>query len=132
MADHHRASLVMDALTTAAGHGRLQPGCIAPSDRGSEYTSGGPRREPNRSGLRGSTGGTGSYFDDTAAQSFLALLRAGIGARHRPGRATARTGTFTFLGTFCGRRRPRKRTDRGCLIPLGTRQQHGPGHALVA
>ncbi|MFC8276526.1 hypothetical protein ACFUJR_29130 [Streptomyces sp. NPDC057271] len=38
MADHHRASLVVDALTTAAGRGPLQAGCIAHSDRGSEYT----------------------------------------------------------------------------------------------
>jgi transposase InsO family protein len=39
MADHHRASLVVDALGMAAGRGRLQPGCILHSDRGSEYTS---------------------------------------------------------------------------------------------
>ncbi|GAA2566271.1 MULTISPECIES: IS3 family transposase [Streptomyces] len=39
MADHHRASLAVDALTMAAGRGDLQPGCIAHSDRGSEYTS---------------------------------------------------------------------------------------------
>ena len=36
MADHHRAILVVDALAMAAGRGRLQPGCIAHSDRGSE------------------------------------------------------------------------------------------------
>lgn len=36
MADHHRASLVVDALGMAAGR-RLQPGCIAHSDRGSEH-----------------------------------------------------------------------------------------------
>ncbi|MFD6022428.1 DDE-type integrase/transposase/recombinase [Streptomyces sp. NPDC060286] len=39
MADHHRADLVVDALKMAAGRGRLRPGCIAHSDRGSEYTS---------------------------------------------------------------------------------------------
>ncbi|MGX2996008.1 DDE-type integrase/transposase/recombinase [Streptomyces sp. JNUCC 64] len=39
MADHHRATLVVDALKMAAGRGRLQPGCIVHSDRGSEYTS---------------------------------------------------------------------------------------------
>ncbi|MET9663293.1 DDE-type integrase/transposase/recombinase [Streptomyces sp. NPDC006510] len=36
MADHHRADLVVDALKMAAGRGRLRPGCIAHSDRGSE------------------------------------------------------------------------------------------------
>ncbi|WP_441248212.1 IS3 family transposase [Kitasatospora sp. McL0602] len=36
MADHHRADLVVDALHMAHGRGRLEPGCIAHSDRGSE------------------------------------------------------------------------------------------------
>ncbi|MHC0432436.1 hypothetical protein ACX6XY_19975 [Streptomyces sp. O3] len=34
-----RRGLVIDALTMAAGRGRLQLGCIAHSDRGSEYTA---------------------------------------------------------------------------------------------
>ena len=36
MAEHHRADLVVDALHRAHGRGRLEPGCIAHSDRGSE------------------------------------------------------------------------------------------------
>ncbi|MFE1715824.1 DDE-type integrase/transposase/recombinase [Streptomyces sp. NPDC058728] len=39
IADHHRAELVADALKMAAGRGALREGCIAHSDRGSEYTS---------------------------------------------------------------------------------------------
>ncbi|WP_329460743.1 IS3 family transposase [Streptomyces sp. NBC_01497] len=39
MADHHRADLVIDALDVAAALGRLEPGCVIHSDRGSEYTS---------------------------------------------------------------------------------------------
>ncbi|MFI5802061.1 IS3 family transposase [Streptomyces sp. NPDC051561] len=39
MADHHRASLVVDALKMAHGRAALAPGCIAHSDRGSDYTS---------------------------------------------------------------------------------------------
>ncbi|MFF3460659.1 IS3 family transposase [Streptomyces sp. NPDC002730] len=39
MADHHRASLVTDAIRMAAGRGELKPGCIMRTDRGSEYTS---------------------------------------------------------------------------------------------
>ncbi|SDN73662.1 Integrase core domain-containing protein [Streptomyces wuyuanensis] len=56
MADHHRASLVVDALTMAAGRGRLQTGCIVHSDRGAEYTSDELRREISRLGLRQSMG----------------------------------------------------------------------------
>ena len=37
MAGHHCAFLVVDALGMAVGRGRLKPGCIAHSDRGSEY-----------------------------------------------------------------------------------------------
>ncbi|MGY5036200.1 IS3 family transposase [Streptomyces sp. 900116325] len=82
MADHHRASLVVDALTTAAGRGRLQPGCIAHSDSGSEYTSDELRREIGRLGLRQSMGRTGSCYDNAAAESFFALLKDEIGTRH--------------------------------------------------
>lgn len=81
MADHHRASLVVDALTMAAGRGRLQPGCIAHSDRGSEYTSEELRREIRRLGLRQSMGRTGSCFDNAAAESFFAVLKEEIGTR---------------------------------------------------
>ncbi|MGW1753809.1 DDE-type integrase/transposase/recombinase [Streptomyces mirabilis] len=40
MADHHPAILVFAALRMAAGRRRLQPACIAHSDRSSAYTSG--------------------------------------------------------------------------------------------
>ncbi|MER6161605.1 IS3 family transposase [Streptomyces sp. NPDC001868] len=69
MADHHRASLVVDALTMAAGRGRLQTGCIVYSDRGAEYTSDELRREISRLGLRQSMGRTGSCYDNAAAES---------------------------------------------------------------
>ncbi|MFI5987915.1 IS3 family transposase [Streptomyces sp. NPDC051555] len=36
MAGHHRADLVVDALDMAAALGRLEPGCVIHSDRGSE------------------------------------------------------------------------------------------------
>ncbi|NUR27384.1 MAG: DDE-type integrase/transposase/recombinase, partial [Catenulispora sp.] len=64
MADHHRASLVVDALKMAAGRGQLKPGCITHSDRGSEYTSDELRCEIRRLGLRQSMGRTGSCFDN--------------------------------------------------------------------
>ncbi|MFI2720710.1 DDE-type integrase/transposase/recombinase [Streptomyces collinus] len=46
MAGRHRAFLVVDVLGMAVGRGRLKPGCIAHSDRGSEY-------EPTPTGCRG-------------------------------------------------------------------------------
>ncbi|MFF8974889.1 DDE-type integrase/transposase/recombinase [Streptomyces sp. NPDC014995] len=81
MADHHRACLVVGALVMAAGRSRLQPGCIAHSDRGSEYTSDELRWEILRLGIQQSMGRTGSCFDNAAAESFFALLKEEIGTR---------------------------------------------------
>lgn len=85
MADHHRVDLVVDALKMAAGRGRLRPGCIAHSDRGSEYTSIQFWFEIGELGLRQSCGRTGSCFGNAAAESFWALLKEEIGTRIWPG-----------------------------------------------
>ena len=132
MAGHHRASLVVDALAMAAGRGRLQPGCIAHSDRGSEYTSDELRREIGRLGLRQSMGRTGSCYDNAAAESFFALLKEEIGTRHWPDRTTARAEIFAFIETFYNRRRLRKHPAWGYLTPLEIRQRHEHKHALAA
>ncbi|MGW4048728.1 DDE-type integrase/transposase/recombinase [Streptomyces sp. NPDC004721] len=131
MADHHRAGLVVDALKMAAGRGQLKPGCIAHSDRGSEYTSDELRREIGRLGLRQSMGRTGSCFDNAAAESFFALLKEEIGTRSWPDRASARADIFAFVETFCNRQRLRRHPRWGYL-PLETRQRLEQENALVA
>lgn len=130
MAGHHRATLVVDALKMAAGRGRLQPGCIARSDRGSEYTSAQFRHEISELGLRPSCGRTGSCFDNAASESFWALLKEEIGTRIRPDPATARAEVFDFIEIFYNRRRLRKRKTFGYLTPAETRQRHQ--HDLTA
>lgn len=130
MADHHRASLVVDALKMAHGRGGLEPGCIAHSDRGSEYTSAEFRDEIRQLGLRQSCGRTGSCFDNAAAESFWALLKEEIGTRVWPDRATARTEVFAFIETFYNRRRLRTHKTFGYLTPAETRQRHQ--HTLAA
>ncbi|MFJ2296999.1 IS3 family transposase [Streptomyces sp. NPDC087894] len=132
MADHHRASLVVDALTMAAGRGQLQPGCIAHSDRGAEYTADELRREIGRLGLRQSMGRTGSCYDNAAAESFFALLKEEIGTRRWPDRATARSEIFAFIETSYNRRRLRKHPAWGYLTPLEIRQRHEQEHTLAA
>ncbi|PWI05480.1 hypothetical protein DIZ27_39210 [Streptomyces sp. NWU339] len=132
MADRHRALPVVDALTMAAGGGRLQPGYSAHSDRGSEHASDELHRETGRSGLPQSMGRTGSCFDDAAAESFFALREEEIGTRHWPDRATARAEIFAFIGTFYHRGRPRRHPARGCLTLLEIRQRHEQEHALAA
>ncbi|MGW9453330.1 IS3 family transposase [Streptomyces sp. NPDC055632] len=130
MADHHRATLVVDALKMAAGRGRLRPGCIVHSDRGSEYTSSQFRCEIAELGLRRSCGRTGSCFDNAAAESFWALLKEEIGTRVWPDRATARAEVFDFIETFYNRRRLRRHKVFGYLTPAETRQRQQ--HALAA
>jgi transposase InsO family protein len=132
MADHHRAGLVVDALKMAAGRGQLKPGCIAHSDRGSEYTSDELRREIGRLGLRQSMGRTGSCFDNAAAESFFALLKEEIGTRCWPDRSSARADIFAFVETFYNRQRLRRHPRWGYLTPLETRQRLEQEHALVA
>ncbi|MET9325029.1 IS3 family transposase [Streptomyces sp. NPDC003038] len=129
MADHHRASLVVDALKIA--HGRAAaPGCVIHSDRGSEYTSAKLRSEIVKFDLRQSCGRTGSCFDNAAAESFRALLKEEIGTRLWPDRATARAEVCDFIETFYNRRRLRKHKIFGYLTPAETRQRHQ--HTLAA
>ncbi|QHC23250.1 IS3 family transposase [Streptomyces sp. GS7] len=130
MADHHRATLVVDALKMAAGRGRLRPGCIAHSDRGSEHTSSQFQFEIRELELRQSCGRTGSCFDNAATESFWALLKEEIGTRIWPDRATARAEVFDFIETFYNRRRLRKHKVFGYLTPAETRQRHQ--HDLTA
>ncbi|MCC3768829.1 integrase core domain-containing protein [Streptomyces sp. UNOC14_S4] len=116
----------------AAGRGRLKPGCIAHSDRGSEYTSSELRREIRELQLRQSMGRTGSCYDNAAAESFFAVLKEEIGTRFWPDRAAARAEIFTFIETFYNRRRLRKHPKWGYVTPLEARQRHEQGHALAA
>ncbi|MDX3388254.1 IS3 family transposase [Streptomyces niveiscabiei] len=81
MADHHRAELVVDALDMAVALGRLEPGCVIHSDRGSEYTSGHLRTRISELGHRQSMGRTGNCFGNAAAESFWAVLKEEIGTR---------------------------------------------------
>ncbi|MFF4582589.1 IS3 family transposase [Streptomyces sp. NPDC001373] len=108
MADHHRAELVVDALDMADALGRLEPGCVIHSDRGSEYTSGQLRDRIRELGYQQSMGRTGSCFDNAAAESFWAVLKEEIGTRFWLSRTAARAAIFDFIETFYNRRRLRK------------------------
>ncbi|MFJ7410337.1 DDE-type integrase/transposase/recombinase [Streptomyces sp. NPDC098077] len=93
MADHYSAELVVDALGMAYDRGGLEPGCVIPSDRGSECMSTQFRYIMRELRLRQSCGRSGSRFDNAAAESFWALLKEEIGTRTWPDRAEV----FTFM-----------------------------------
>ncbi|MEV0490027.1 IS3 family transposase, partial [Streptomyces atratus] len=132
MADHHRAELVVDALDMAANLGRLQPGCVIHSDRGSEYTSTQLRDKIGELAGRQSMGRTGICYDNAAAESFWAVLKEEIGTRFWPDRATARAEIFTFIETFYNRRRLRKHIHWGYLTPHETRLRFQQDQDLAA
>lgn len=75
VADHMRTSLVIDALDMAARNGRLNPGAIFHTDRGSQYTSGAFAAHTASLGVRQSMGRTGICFDNAAAESFNSAVK---------------------------------------------------------
>ncbi|WP_246568390.1 DDE-type integrase/transposase/recombinase, partial [Streptomyces flaveus] len=88
MADHHRASLVVDALKMTHGRAELRPGCVIHSDRGSEYTSAEFRDEIRELDLRQGCERTGSCFDNAAAASTRSASARAVGGS--PGSARLR------------------------------------------
>ncbi|RBM18050.1 IS3 family transposase [Streptomyces sp. PT12] len=121
MADHHRASLVVDALRMAAARGGLKEGCITHSDRGSEYTSREHRALVKELGLKPSMGRTGSCYDNAAAESFFGLLKAEIGTTVWESHDAARADVFRFIEVEYNRTPLRKHPEYGYVTPLETR-----------
>ncbi|MFF1344160.1 IS3 family transposase [Streptomyces sp. NPDC058290] len=121
MADHHRAELVVDALKMAAGRGALKEGCIAHSDRGSEYTSREYRTLIRELKLRQSMGRTGSCYDNAAAESFFGLLKAEIGTTVWESHEAARADVFRFIEVEYNRTRLRKHPVYSYVTPIETR-----------
>lgn len=132
MAGHHRAELVVDALKMAAGRGLLRQGCIAHSDRGSEYSSREYRSQIRQLNLRQSMGRTGSCYDNAAAESFFGLLKAEIGTIVWKSHEAARADVFRFIEVEYNRTRLRKHPVYGFVTPLETRALTTRGLAPAA
>lgn len=75
MAEHMRASLVVDAMAMAARNHDLPVAGIFHSDRGSQYTSAEYRSYLAGQGLRPSAGKRGVCFDNAMAESFNGTLK---------------------------------------------------------
>jgi putative transposase len=105
MAEHMRATLVVDALEMAAGRIELPVGAIFHSDRGSQYTSLLFADACTAHGVTRSMGRTGSCFDNSAAESFWATLKRELEASWWPTRAAARQAVFEYIEIFYNRRR---------------------------
>ena len=73
MANHLRASLVLDALDMALVQRRAK-NVIHHSDQGSQYTSIAFGRRCREAGVRPSMGSVGDCYDNALCESFFATL----------------------------------------------------------
>ncbi len=108
MAEHHRASLVCDAIIMAKQNRKVRRRAVFHSDRGAEYTSGELRRCLKANGrMRSSMGNVGCAYDNAVAESFFASLKKEL--VHRTDfatRARAIDAVANYIEVFYNHRRP--------------------------
>ena len=75
MRDNMKKELCIDTVRQLSRKGLITAGAIFHSDRGSQYTSEGFRKELAASGLTQSLSGTGHCFDNARMESFFATLK---------------------------------------------------------
>lgn len=106
MAGHMRTELIENALEMAHTHGRIAPGAVFHSDRGSVYTSADYAATAGKYGVRLSVGRTGSCHDNAVAESFFSMLKNEM--YHRAVFATRRRARFAvheYIEVFYNRQR---------------------------
>ena len=108
MAEHHRASLVCDAIVMARQNRRVRRRAVFHSDRGAEYTSTELRRCLKANGrMRSSMGNVGCAYDNAVAESFFASLKKELIHRTEfPTRARAIDAVANYIEVFYNHRRP--------------------------
>jgi putative transposase len=108
MAEHHRASLVCEAIVMAKQNRRIRRRAVFHSDRGAEYTSGDFRRCLKLNGrLRSSMGQVGCAYDNAVAESFFAAIKKELVHRTEfPTRARAIDAVANYIEVFYNHQRP--------------------------
>jgi putative transposase len=106
IADHMRASLVVDALKMAHLHGHVRRGAVFHSDRGAQYAGDDYATYCTKIGVRRSMGRTGVCWDNAAAESFFATLKNEMYYRYVfATKARARFAVAEFIEVFYNRKR---------------------------
>ncbi len=103
VADHLKASLVLDALEIARRQlPRTQPQPIFHSDRGCQYTSSSVRDFLRGHGWQQSMSAKGNCYDNAFAESFFASFKTECfpNSGSFPTRLDARRAIFSYLATF--------------------------------
>lgn len=112
MKEHIRAELVLDALTMAVGQRLPEPGLIAHSDRGSQYTSDDYQRALRAHGIECSMSGRGNCWDNAVVESFFgSLKRELVNRRSWPTRQKAAAAIHEYIEVFYNRRRRHSTLD---------------------
>jgi transposase InsO family protein len=116
MGAHMRASLVVEALRSAALRGFLAVGAIFHSDRGSQYTSKEFAEFASANGVRLSVGRTGVCWDNAVAESFFSFLKNEMfHTREFATRAEARAAVMEYIEVYYNRQR--RHSSTGYQIP---------------
>jgi transposase InsO family protein len=122
MADHMRASLVVDALSAAIKARHPEPGFVWHSDRGSQYTSGDFRKFLDKHQALQSLSRPRQCWDNAVAESFFSTLKLELVYRSTfPTRAIARAAIFEFIEVFYNR--SRLHSTLGNLTPAEYEEQ---------
>jgi len=131
MAEHMRTELIGDALTMAHTHGRIEPGALFHSDRGSQYTSDEYAKLAKDLGVRLSVGRTGVCWDNSVAESWFSMLKNEM--YHRQSFTTRRRARFAvmqYIEVFYNRRR--LHSTLGYRTPAETRTAYYAQTAAAA
>jgi transposase InsO family protein len=112
MADHMRASLVVDALQMAHQAGLVAGNAVFHSDRGTQYTSTELALAATRMDVRLSVGRTGSAHDNAVAESFFAALKNEMYYQQVfKTRGRARLAVAEYIEIYYNRNRPHSTLD---------------------
>lgn len=104
MQDHMRTDLVLDALVMAVGQRLPEPGLLAHSDRGSQYTSGLYQSALRSHGIDCSMSGRGNCWDNAVVESFFSTLKKELIYRYSwPTRSEAASAVYEYIEVFYNR-----------------------------
>lgn len=104
MQSHMRTDLVLGALTMAVGQRLPEPGLLAHSDRGSQYTSGDYQSALKSHGIECSMSGRGNCWDNAVVESFFGTLKRELVYRRSwPTRAEVASAIHEYIEVFYNR-----------------------------
>lgn len=116
IASHRRASLVTDALDMAVALRRPEPGLVAHTDAGSQYTSVTYTDKVAEAGMRPSIGTVGDALDNAMAEAWVATIKSElVQGRIYPSLEVLEHAVMDWIGFY---NRDRLHTEIGDLSPV--------------